>query len=126
MSDYFRGGQKFRTGKIEYESILKNTSNEVVDTFKGQTMPRRSYTKYSDEECGKIGRYTFENGNEWARQNFLLKYPLLMKSIVWSFKRAHKEQLQKQSEKMNLQPVTRITPQSRGRPPILLELNASW
>lgn len=64
LSDYFREGQKFRTRKIEYESILKNTSNEVVDTFKGQTMPRRSYTKYSDEECANIGRYTFEKGNE--------------------------------------------------------------
>ena len=61
----------------------------------------------------KIGKYALENG----------KYPLLTESTVRNFKKSYNEKLQKESKKMNPQPVTSITPQPRGWPPILLELD---
>ena len=108
-------------GEVEYKSVLNNASDAVMNNCKRQ---RGNYTKYSNGDHAKIGRYALENGNERARKHFLIKYPLLTESTVRNFKRAYKEKLQKESKKVNPQPGTCITPQPRGRPPILLELDA--
>ena len=111
-------------GEVEYKSVLNNASDVVMNSCKRQRIARGKYTKYSNEDRAKIGKYALENGNERARQHFMIKYPLLTESTVRNFKRAYKEKLQKESKKMNPQPVTSITPQPRGRPPILLEVDA--
>jgi len=57
------------------------------------------YTKYSNEDCTKIGKYALENGNERARKHFLIKYPLLTESTVRNFKKVYNEKLQKESKR---------------------------
>ena len=111
-------------GELENKKILSETSDAVIDTtYKKQRVARGKYTKYSNEDRAKIGKYVLENGNERARKHFLIKYPLLTESTVRNFKKAYNEKLQKESKKMNPQPVDSITPQPRGHPPILLELD---
>ena len=111
-------------GEAEYKRVLNEMSDAVIDTtYKKQRVARGKYTKYSNEDRTKIGKYALENGNERARKHFLIKYPLLTESTVRNFKKAYNEKLQKELKKMNPQPVDSITPQPRGRPPILLELD---
>ena len=111
-------------GEAEYKRVLNETSDAVIDTtYKKQRVARGKYTKYSNEDCAKIGKYALENGNERARKHFLIKYPLLTESTVRNFKKAYNEKLQKELKKINPQPVDNITPQPRGQPPILLELD---
>ena len=99
-------------GEAEYKRVLNETSDAVIDTtYKKQRVARGKYTKYSNENRAKIGKYTLENGNERARKHFLIKYPFLTESTVRNFKKAYNEKLQKELKKMNPQPVDSITPQ---------------
>jgi len=50
-------------------------------------------------------------------------FPNLTESTVRNFKRSYKEELGKQRKQLVPQPVKEIVPKTRGRPPILLELD---
>ena len=88
-------------GEAEYKRVLNETSDAVIDTtykkqrvavidttYKKQRVARGKYTKYSNEDHAKIGKYALENGNERARKHFLIKYPLLTESTVRNFKKS--------------------------------------
>lgn len=73
-------------GEAEYKRVLNETSDAVIDTtYKKQRVAQGKYTKYSNEDRAKIGKYTLENGNERAQKHFLIKYPLLTESTVRNF-----------------------------------------
>ena len=58
-------------GEAEYKRVLNETSDAVIDTtYKKQRVARGKYTKYSNEDHAKIGKYALENGNERARKHF--------------------------------------------------------
>ena len=57
---------------LEYKTVLNETSDAIIGTtYKKQRVARGKYTKYSNEDRAKIGKYALENGNEWARKHFL-------------------------------------------------------
>jgi len=51
-------------GEVEYESVLNSVSDTVMN--KKERIAQGKYTKYSNEDHAKIGRYALENGNEQA------------------------------------------------------------
>ena len=70
-----------------------------------------------------IGKYALENGNERARGHLISLLPNVNESTIRNFKKAHKERLAHERKLEHPKPVTAISAQPRGRPPILLELD---
>lgn len=87
---------------------------------------RGSYIQYSAEQRATIGKYALENGNENARRHFTSLFPTLKlrESTIRNFKKAYKEKLETQRRQHSVEPVTKLPLKPRGRPPILLELDA--
>ena len=68
-------------------------------------------------------KYALENGNERARRHFLSQFPNLKESTIRSFKKAYKQELDKQWKKSNPQPVMVIPAKPKGHPLLLLDLD---
>ena len=111
-------------GRVEYDSTTTSVS-ELADPTPAakKRRTRGKYTQYTPEQRAHIGKYALDNGNERARPHFLPNYPDLRESTIRNFKKAYKERMQYQRKQLHPQPVTAITAQPRGRPPILLELD---
>ena len=124
VSHFIPALEDSRLGRVEYDNVSASVSelaNPTPAAKKGKTRGR--YTHYSAEDRASIGRYALENGNEKARQYFLVKFPNLKESTIRNFKKAYKERMDCQQKQLHSQPVTKIMAQPRGRPPILQELD---
>ena len=85
---------------------------------------RGNYNHYSPEIRAKIGKYASENGNSKALKKFKAEVPNLKESTVRSFKQAYERTLKEVTKKRNVEAqVLAIPSDTRGRPPILLELD---
>ena len=113
-------------GVVEYREVTRAVS-ELSDPQPQapakKRNPRGSYTKYTPKQRADIGKYALENGNERARCHFSVRFPKLTESTVRNFKKSYKEELDKQRKELIPRPVTEIVSKTRGRPPILLELD---
>ena len=85
---------------------------------------RGKYTKYSDKQRATIGKYASQNGIERTRKHFLVQFLNLNESTVRYFKKSYLKLMKEQRNNDNSQPVTSIPMQLRGRPPMLLKLDA--
>lgn len=112
-------------GIVEYEQVTQEVSDLADPQLTKEKRHRRgTYTKYSNKQRADIGKYALENGNERAIRHFSAQFPNLKESTVRNFKKAYKNELDKQRKQQLIpQPVTEIVPKPRGRPPILLELD---
>ena len=108
-------------GRIEYEQVTTALSDDSVPVKKRRGSG--TYTTYTAEQRARIGKYALENGNSRAIKHFLSQFPNLKESTVRSFKKAYREELEKQQKKTIPQPVTAITAKPKGRPPLLLDLD---
>ena len=81
-----------------------------------------NYNHYSPEISAKIGKYASENGNSKALKQFKAEVPNLKESTVRSFKQVYVK-VKELRKKRNVEAqVLAIPSDTRGRPPILLEL----
>ena len=72
----------------------------------------------------KIGKYASENGNLRAINHFKAQLPNLTESTVRTFKKAYQKKLKETKRQGGIQEsVTSILHGTRGRPPILLDLD---
>ena len=85
---------------------------------------RGKYFQYSGEDRVKIGKFASENGNKKTLERFIEEFPGLKESTVRAFKKAFREELSAQTRQGNVQLVTSLETQKRGRPPFLLELDS--
>ena len=85
---------------------------------------RRKYFQYSGEDRVKIGKFASENGNKKTLECFAEEFPSLKESTVRTFKKAFRGQLSAQTREENVQLVTSLETQKRGRPPFLYELDS--
>jgi len=74
---------------------------------------RGKYFQYSGEDRGK---FASENGNKKTLECFAEEFPSLKESTVRTFKKAFREQLSAQTREGNIQLVTSLETQKRGRP----------
>ena len=119
--DYFPQEEESGLGRDEYEVVAAGVSDLAEPARK---KPRGEYTKYTEEDRAKIGRYASESGNERARKHFLSKFPHLTESTVRYFKKLYIKRLQEEKLKENPELITKISIKQRGRPPIMLDLDA--
>ena len=84
---------------------------------------RGKYVVYSGKDRALIGIYALENGNERERLHFSSRYPELKESTIRNFKKAYRERMEHERKQQHPKPVTEISAKSRGRPPILQELD---
>lgn len=77
---------------------------------------RGKYFQYSGEDRAKIGKFVTENGNKKTLECFAEEFPSLKESTVRTFKKAFREQLSAQTREGNIQLVTSLETQKRGRP----------
>ena len=110
-------------GVVEYGEVTRAVSELSDPQPAKKRNPRGSYTKYTPKQRAEIGKYALENGNERARRHFSVQFPKLTESTVRNFKKCYKEELDKQRKELIPRPVKEIEPKTRGRPPILLELD---
>ena len=85
---------------------------------------RGKYFQYNGEDRVKIGKFASENGNKKTLERFIEEFPGLKESTVRAFKKAFREELSAQTRQGNVQLVTSLETQKRGRPPFLLELDS--
>ena len=112
-------------GREEHDTV----TTAVVDLATPEPIAKRrkvrgKCAKYSDQQCARIGKYTSEHGNERARKHFLADFQNLNESTVRYFKALYQQKMREERKKDNPQPVTSLPTQPRGRPPLLLDLNA--
>ena len=73
----------------------------------------------------KIGNFASENGDKKTLECFAEEFPSLKDSTMRTFKKAFRERLSAQIGEGNVQPVTSLETQKRGRPPFLYELDSN-
>ena len=112
-------------GRVEYDESIATVS-DLADPapLAKKRKVRGTYTKYSPKHRAMIGKYAALNGNDRARKNFLKEFPGLTESTVRNFKKAYTEKLNYEQKQLHPQPVTQLPTQPRGRPPIMLDLDA--
>ena len=117
-------------GTVEYQNVV-SVVGTLVDDHDGEksssarARKRGNYNHYSPEIRAKIGKYASENGNLKALKKFKAEVPNLKESTMRSFKQAYKRKLKEVTKKRNVEAqVLAIPSDTRGRPPILLELDA--
>lgn len=117
-------------GTVEYQNVLSVVGTLVDDndgekSSSARARNRGNYNHYSPEIRAKIGKYASENGNSKALKKFKAEVPNLKESTVRSFKQAYERKLKEVTKKRNVEAqVLAIPSDTRGRPPILLELDA--
>ena len=110
-------------GRVEFETTLTSGIGELADPAPSASKKRKmrgKYTAYTPEQRASIGKYALENGNERARRHFLSLFPNLNESTI---RKAYRERLVHERKQQHPKPVTAISAQPRGRPPLLLELD---
>ena len=110
-------------GREEHD-IVTAAVHDSADPNPKKRKTRGKYTTYSDQQRVAIGKYASENGPEKARKRFMAEFPNLNESTVRYFRRLYQQQIKEEAKKDNPLPVTVLPTQPRGRPPLLLELDA--
>ena len=98
----------------------------IVDPDRNSSSNRKrgNYNHYSPEMRAKIGKYASENGNLRAINHFKALLPKLTESTVRTFKKTYQKKLKETKRQGGIQEsVTSILHGTRGRPPILLDLD---
>ena len=110
----------------ETTAAVVNLSRAAKISQRNQHPKRKSgkYFQYSGEDRAKIGKFASENGNKKTLECFAEEFPSLKESTVRTFKKAFREQLSAQTREGNVQLVTSLETQKRGRPPFLYELDS--
>ena len=73
VSDFIPAFGDSGVGRVEYDCVSASVSELADPTRAAKKRTTRSrYTHYSAEDRASIRKYALENGNEKARQNFLL------------------------------------------------------
>lgn len=125
---YFPSQESTSLGTVEYQNVVSAVANIVnphVENSSAATRKRGNYHHYSPEIRAKIGRYASENGNSKAIKHFKAQIPTLKESAVRTFKQAYEKKLKEERKKGNTEAqVLAIPHDTRGRPPILLELDS--
>ena len=111
-------------GRVEYDECLEEVSELADPNPSKKRKLRGAYTAYTPTDRAKIGKYAAENGNKNARVHFLKHFPNLNESTVRNFKKAYLERMKFQQKQLHPQPVTQISIQPRGRPPLMMELDS--
>ena len=112
-------------GTKEYNEVVLSVGN-IVDPDRNSSSNRKrgNYNHYSPEMRAKNGKYASENGNARAINHFKAQLPNLTESNVRTFKRAYQKKLKETKRQGGIQEnVTSILHGTRGRPPILLDLD---
>ena len=104
-------------GRPECDEVVANGVPDLANPSpsKRRRVTISKYTVYTPENRAKIGKYSSENGNERARLHFKTKFAKLKESTIRNFKKAYRDKDQV---------VTALPTMPRGRPPILMELDA--
>ena len=85
---------------------------------------RGNYNHYSPELRAQIGKYASENGNLRALNHFKAQLPNRLKeSTVRTFKQEYQKKLKETKRQGIQESVTSIPHDTRGRPPLLLDLD---
>ena len=98
----------------------------IVDPDKNSSSNKKrgNYNHYSPEMREKIGKHASENGNLRAINHFKAQLPNRTESTVRTFKQAYQKKLKETKSQGGIQEsVTSIPHGTRGRLPILLDLD---
>ena len=111
----------------EYCSEVVLSVEHMVDPDDStSTRKRRNYNHYSSDMRAKIGKYVSGNGNLRAINHFKEQVSNLSESTVRTFKQAYEKKLKEKKKQGGAHAqvtVTSIPEDTRGRPPILLDLD---
>ena len=128
---YFPSQESTSLGDVEYYAVessvasLVNPHSTEGSSATSAARKRGKYQHYSAETCAKIGKYASENGNSKAINQFKEELPTLKESTVRTFKRAYEKRLREKKKKGKTEaPVIAIPSDTRGRPPILCDLDS--
>ena len=102
----------------EYSEVVLSVEHMVDADDSTSTRKRRNYNHYSPEMRAKIGKYAINHFKEQVSN--------LSESTMRTFKQAYEMKLKekkKQGEAHAQVTVTSISEDTRGRPPILLDLD---
>ena len=111
-------------GSEEYNEVVLSVG-DAVDPNKNLSSKRKrgNYNHYSPELRAQIGKYASENGNLRALNHFKAQLPNLKESMVRTFKQAYQKKLKEMKRQGIQESVTSIPHDTRGRPPLLLDLD---
>lgn len=111
-------------GSEEYNEVVLSVG-DAVDPNKNLLSKRKrgNYNHYSPELRAQIGKYAGENGNLRALNHFKAQLPNLKESTVRTFKQAYQKKLKEMKRQGIQESVTSIPHDTRGRPPLLLDLD---
>ena len=112
-------------GTKEYNEVVLSVGN-ILDPDRNSSSNRKrgNYNHYFPEMRAKIGKYASENGNLRAVNHFKAQLPNLTESTVRTFKKAYQKKLKETKRQGGIQEsVTSILHGTRGRPPILVDLD---
>ena len=111
-------------GSEEYNEVVLSVG-DAVDPNKNLSSKRKrgNYNHYSPELRAQIGKYASENGNLRALNHFKAQLPNLKESTVRTFKQAYQKKLKEMKRQGIQESVTSIPHDTRGRPPLLLDLD---
>ena len=110
----------------EYSEVVLSVERMVDPDDSTSTRKRRNKNHYSPEMRAKIGKYASENGNLRAINHFKEQVSNLSESTVRTFKQAYEKKLKEKKKQGGAHAqvtVTSIPEDTRGRPPILLDLD---
>ena len=107
------------SSSIELEEI----DRDAIDReFQISTSKRKPYTKYSADECFKIGKYASKNGPIAAVRKFEKQFPNMNESSARTFKKKYESELDDAKRQGRAKP-TSIPLKPQGRPLLLGELD---
>lgn len=111
-------------GSEEYNEVVLSVG-DAVDPNKNLSSKRKqgNYNHYSPELRAQIGKYAGENGNLRALNHFKAQLRNLKESTVRTFKQAYQKKLKEMKRQGIQESVTSIPHDTRGRPPLLLDLD---
>ena len=128
---YFPSQESTSLGDVEYYAVessvasLVNPHSTEGSSATSAARKRGKYQPCSAETCAKIGKYASANGNSKAINHFKEELPTLKESTVRTFKRAYEKRLREKKKKGKTEaPVIAIPSDTRGRPPILCDLDS--
>ena len=105
---------------------LTVAANKEVEKITGPpaSRKRKQYATYTDEDRGKIGRYTAKNGNVAALKCFKSEHNDLVESTVRSFKKKYLAAVTEKRTAQDYTEVLAIPSLKRGRPLTLGEIDS--
>ena len=110
---------------VSLSSLEYSRKKLPVDPNKNLSSKRKqgNYNHYSPELRAQIGKYASENGNLRALNHFKAQLPNLKESTVRTFKQEYQKKLKEKKRQGIQESVTSIPHDTRGRPPLLLDLD---